>query len=58
LLLIGVHGLSYQQAAAIANCAVGTMKSRVSRARQHLEMMIEGAEPGSIEEEWQRSEAA
>ena len=58
LLLIGVHGLSYQQAAAIANCAVGTMKSRVSRARQHLEMMIEGAEPRFVAEDWRRSEAA
>ena len=58
LLLIGVQGLSYQQAAAIANCAVGTMKSRVSRARRHLETMIEGAEPRFAAEDWQRSEAA
>jgi RNA polymerase sigma-70 factor (ECF subfamily) len=33
LILIGASGLSYEEAAQICNCAVGTMKSRVNRAR-------------------------
>ena len=36
LTLIGVAGLSYEEAAAICGCAQGTIKSRVSRARQRL----------------------
>ena len=36
LTLIGVAGLSYEAAAAACDCAVGTVKSRVSRARQRL----------------------
>jgi len=36
LLLVGVDGYSYDEAAKIANCAVGTMKSRVCRARMEL----------------------
>lgn len=36
VLLVGVAGLTYQQAAVIGGCAEGTMKSRVSRARRHL----------------------
>ncbi len=31
LLLVGAGGFSYEEAAAIAQCAVGTMKSRVAR---------------------------
>lgn len=34
--LVCVGGCSYDEAAAISDCAVGTMKSRVSRARQAL----------------------
>jgi len=37
LLLVGAGGFSYEEAASIANCAVGTMKSRVARARRSLE---------------------
>lgn len=45
LLLVGAGGLSYEEAAEIAQCAVGTMKSRVSRARRHLEQLLEAAGP-------------
>lgn len=37
LLLVGAGGFSYEEAANIADCAVGTMKSRVARARRSLE---------------------
>ena len=36
LILIGAGGLSYDEAAEICDCAVGTIKSRVSRARKTL----------------------
>ncbi len=36
LILIGASGLSYDEAAVICNCAVGTIKSRVNRARKRL----------------------
>lgn len=36
LLLIGAAGFSYEEAAQISQCAVGTMKSRVARARTEL----------------------
>lgn len=36
LILTGASGFSYAQAAQLCGCAVGTMKSRVSRARRQL----------------------
>lgn len=42
LLLVGAGGFSYEEAAAIAHCAVGTMKSRVARARRSIEEMLGG----------------
>lgn len=42
LILIGAGGLSYQDAAAICDCAVGTVKSRVARARKALIESLEG----------------
>ena len=37
LILVGAGGMSYEEAASICDCALGTMKSRVSRARTALE---------------------
>ena len=42
LLLVGVNGYSYEEAASIAGCAVGTMKSRVSRSRRQLQSALLG----------------
>jgi RNA polymerase sigma-70 factor (ECF subfamily) len=36
LVLVGASGFSYEEAAAICGCAVGTIKSRVNRARGRL----------------------
>ena len=44
LVLIGAGQLSYEEGAAICNCAVGTMKSRVSRARAALQAILEGGD--------------
>ena len=42
LLLVVVQGLSYEEVAAVQNCAVGTAKSRVSRARHLLRVWLLG----------------
>jgi RNA polymerase sigma-70 factor (ECF subfamily) len=36
LILVGAAGLSYEEAAEICGCALGTIKSRVNRARTRL----------------------
>ena len=41
LVLVGAGGFAYEEAAEICNCAVGTVKSRVSRARRALQQTLE-----------------
>lgn len=36
LILVGAEGFSYEEAAVMCDCAVGTIKSRVNRARSKL----------------------
>lgn len=43
LALVGASGFSYEEAAKVSGCAVGTMKSRVSRARTQLQQILDGA---------------
>jgi RNA polymerase sigma-70 factor (ECF subfamily) len=45
LILVGPAGFSYEEAAAICGCAVGTIKSRVNRGRTRLTTLIEGETP-------------
>jgi RNA polymerase sigma-70 factor (ECF subfamily) len=40
LILVGAAGLSYEEVAKICDCAVGTIKSRVNRARTRLAEML------------------
>ncbi len=44
LVLVGAAGFSYEEAAEISGCAVGTIKSRVNRARNRLADMLGLAE--------------
>ena len=46
LILVGASGFSYEDAATICGCAVGTIKSRVNRARSKLAALlyVDGAE--------------
>lgn len=44
VILIGAGGLSYDEAAEVCDCAVGTVKSRVSRAREALRQMVESGD--------------
>jgi RNA polymerase sigma-70 factor (ECF subfamily) len=41
LILVGAGGFAYEEAADICGCAVGTVKSRVSRARKALQSILE-----------------
>lgn len=41
LVLVGAGGFAYEEAADICGCAVGTVKSRVSRARRALQGILE-----------------
>ncbi|WP_348631185.1 sigma-70 family RNA polymerase sigma factor [Mesorhizobium sp. WSM3224] len=50
LMLIGVLGVSYEETAEICNCAVGTIKSRLNRARASvLESLDERSSQALIE---------
>ena len=46
LLLVGASGFSYEQAAEICGCAVGTIKSRVNRARNRLAELLHFTDHG------------
>ncbi|MGG5817797.1 sigma-70 family RNA polymerase sigma factor [Falsiroseomonas sp. HW251] len=48
LFMIVLHGMSYEQVAAMTGCAVGTAKSRVFRARQQLQLWLTGETPGAV----------
>ena len=41
LVLVGAGGFAYEEAAEICGCAVGTVKSRVSRARKAVQGVLE-----------------
>lgn len=40
LVLVGADGFRYEEAAAICGCPVGTIKSRVARARSEIERLL------------------
>ena len=44
VVLVGASGFSYEEAAEICGCAIGTLKSRVNRARVRLRDLLELAE--------------
>lgn len=46
IILIGAGGMAYDEAAEIVGCAVGTIKSRVSRARKALAELLNADEGG------------
>ena len=58
LLLVGAEGYSYEEAATISGCAVGTVKSRVNRARAHLaELMAAGPAGEQVMKEPRRAQS-
>jgi RNA polymerase sigma-70 factor (ECF subfamily) len=48
LILVGAAGLSYEEAAEICGCALGTIKSRVNRARARLLKIMEADEAADV----------
>jgi len=42
LLLIGLEGMKYEEVAQICNVAIGTVRSRLSRAREELRRLLDG----------------
>jgi RNA polymerase sigma-70 factor (ECF subfamily) len=44
LLLVGLEGMRYEQVATILGIPVGTVRSRLSRARTTLRLLIDGSE--------------
>ncbi|MEZ5899237.1 MAG: sigma-70 family RNA polymerase sigma factor [Hyphomicrobiaceae bacterium] len=50
LVLIGAEGFSYEEAALMCGCAVGTIKSRVNRARNKLVEMMDLDEHANTEQ--------
>lgn len=53
VILVGASGFSYEESAAICGCAVGTIKSRVNRARRRLAslMAIEAVDDLGVDRE-------
>ena len=49
LILIGANGLSYEEAAEVMGCAIGTIKSRLARGRTALATLINGTEQYNAE---------
>ena len=48
LILVGAAGLSYEEAAEICGCALGTIKSRVNRARARLLRIMEADDASDV----------
>jgi len=48
LLLVGVEDMSYDQAASILGIPIGTVMSRLSRARRRLRELLDGRQPVSL----------
>jgi len=51
LILVGAAGLTYEEAAEICGCALGTIKSRVNRARAKLLKLLDEEEVGDAADE-------
>ena len=45
LILVGAAGLTYEEAAEVCGCALGTIKSRVNRARARLLKLMDADAP-------------
>ena len=48
LILVGAAGLSYEEAAEICGCALGTIKSRVNRARARLLKLMDAEDANDV----------
>ena len=58
LILVGAEGFSYEDAATISGCAVGTVKSRVNRARARLSELMTASPPAEATADGEPADAA
>lgn len=58
LILVGAGGFAYEEAAQISHCAVGTVKSRVARARKALLAILDSNQPLPASDRPAQGEAA
>ena len=58
LILVGAGGLAYEEAAEVCGCAVGTIKSRVSRARKAVTDLLESNQSGFSSDDTMRAAEA
>ncbi|MEM9013092.1 MAG: RNA polymerase sigma factor [Pseudomonadota bacterium] len=49
LILVGASGFSYEEAALMCDCAIGTIKSRVNRGRRRLAKLLQLDEDADLE---------
>lgn len=49
LVIVAIEGLSYEQAAAVLDVPVGTVRSRLSRARTQIKQMVDDIDRGATE---------
>jgi RNA polymerase sigma-70 factor (ECF subfamily) len=52
VILVGAEGRSYEDAAGLCGVAVGTIKSRVNRARTHLAMLLQMKDRHDLDPDW------
>jgi RNA polymerase sigma-70 factor (ECF subfamily) len=57
LILVGAGGFSYEEAAEICDVAIGTIKSRVARARTALEKLLDSGDKESLSDASQRGDS-
>ena len=57
LILVGAGGFSYEEASAICGCALGTIKSRIARARATLQQVLDGQSVQSLGQRADRGDA-
>ena len=48
LVLVDIEELTYEEAAQVMRCPIGTIRSRVSRGRRLLQVRLKGLWPGKI----------
>jgi RNA polymerase sigma-70 factor (ECF subfamily) len=58
LILVGAGGLAYEEAAEVCGCAVGTIKSRVSRARKAVTELLDSNQSGFSSDDTMRAAEA
>ncbi len=57
LILVGAGGFSYQEASSICDCPLGTIKSRLARARTTLQQILDGTSDQKLSRRTRQNDA-